>query len=202
MSAFLGPIHHWLYNKIQIQQGMVDKIIELGETFIPGLGETLNEKYGVSETRALELVIDESNIHGWLQGNVTRVEYKLAESVTILLKEKSELLNSIKEIFWNKGKIVSNTMAADNASQVYKAINDSMLDGMPCDHANIVQEETTEKVTWKRNTCVHQKYWDEVGGDIKIYYLLRDEFIKGCLDSSVYDYVSKEDGFYEIRRDV
>ena len=25
MSAFLGPIHYWLYNKIQIQQNIVDE---------------------------------------------------------------------------------------------------------------------------------------------------------------------------------
>jgi len=31
MSAFLGPIHHWLYNKIKIQHDIVEDIISLTE---------------------------------------------------------------------------------------------------------------------------------------------------------------------------
>ncbi|MDF2537502.1 MAG: hypothetical protein K0S76_523 [Herbinix sp.] len=29
MSAFLGPIHYWLYHKIQLQQSIVDELYEL-----------------------------------------------------------------------------------------------------------------------------------------------------------------------------
>ena len=104
MSAFLGPIHYWLYNKIQLQQSIVNKVIEAGKETIPGLEETLNVKYGESETRQLEEVIDQSNIHGWLQDQVQREEYKLAESVTLLQKGKPEILNKIKEIICNTGK--------------------------------------------------------------------------------------------------
>ena len=28
MSAFLGPIHHWLYGKIQLQEALIRKIAE------------------------------------------------------------------------------------------------------------------------------------------------------------------------------
>ena len=31
MSAFLGPIHFWLYNKIKMQEGLTDAICEAGE---------------------------------------------------------------------------------------------------------------------------------------------------------------------------
>jgi len=33
MSAFLGPIHYWLYNKIQLQQAIVDDIYALGDQY-------------------------------------------------------------------------------------------------------------------------------------------------------------------------
>ena len=66
MSAFLGPIHFWLYNKIQLQQDIVEDMIKLGETVgIADLKQTLDEKYGVSERRPLEEVIDEMNIPGF-----------------------------------------------------------------------------------------------------------------------------------------
>ena len=27
MSAFLGPIHFWLYNKIQFQENLIDELV-------------------------------------------------------------------------------------------------------------------------------------------------------------------------------
>lgn len=148
MSAFLGPIHYWLYNKIQIQHSIVNKIIEAGEETIPELREYLNTKYGKSETRPLEDVIDQSNIHGWLQEQVSREEYKLAESITLLQKKKPEILNEIKDIFQIAGKSIFRTITIENVSNAYKAISDSLLDGMPCDHANSVIEENEERIVW------------------------------------------------------
>lgn len=202
MSAFLGPIHYWLYNKIQIQQSIVNEIIEAGEETIPELREYLNTKYGKSETRPLEDVIDQSNIHGWLQEQVSREEYKLAESITLLQKKKPEILNEIKDIFQIAGKSIFRTITIENVSNAYKAISDSLLDGMPCDHANSIIEENEEKIVWKRNSCVHQKYWNEVNGDITVYYILRDEFIKGSLDNTVYLYKKTGTDSYEIRRNL
>jgi hypothetical protein len=186
MSAFLGPIHYWMYNKIKVQQNIVDDIVKLGEEVVPGLKEKLDSKYGVSETRPLEEVIDQSNIHGWLQENVTREEYKLADSITSILEAKPEMMDKIKEVFTNRGKDLSEPISLEDASQAYKMISDSLLDGMPCDHANSVVEESQEKVIWKRNLCVHSDYWQEVNGDIKIYYALREEFIKGALSGTPY----------------
>ena len=31
MSAFLGPIHYWLYNKIQLQEELIQDIAAYGE---------------------------------------------------------------------------------------------------------------------------------------------------------------------------
>ena len=31
MSAFLGPIHYWLYNKIQLQEELIKDIVMYGE---------------------------------------------------------------------------------------------------------------------------------------------------------------------------
>ena len=31
MSAFLGPIHYWLYNKIQLQEELIRKMAEYRE---------------------------------------------------------------------------------------------------------------------------------------------------------------------------
>ena len=203
MSAFLGPIHYWLYNKINIQQGLVEDIVSLSEKYNiqEDLKKELDTSYGVTETRPLEEVIDQGNIHGWLQACVSQVEYKLAFSVTRVLEKKPELLNEIALLFKNKGKESSLSKATSNASDVYKAISDSLLDGMPCDHAYSVLEADESKVIWKRNTCVHKSYWEEVGGDINNYYLFREAFIRGFLSDSSLVYEKIDEVTNMIKKD-
>lgn len=182
MSKYLGPIHFWVYHKIQIQQEIVADIIALNGETTSQRQDELNQRYGISETRPLEAVIDEGNIHGWLQINVTRSEYKLADSVTALLKQDPDNYKSIEAIFNAKGK----SLSQDNltAAAAYKILSDSLLDGMPCDHANVLIAESDEQVIWKRNSCVHANYWNEVDGDIAVYYSLREALIRGFLENT------------------
>ncbi len=203
MSAFLGPIHFWLYNKIKLQQELVEDIIKLSQKhniLEIDLKHELDTRYGVSETRPLEEVIDQGNIHGWLQSCVSQVEYKLAYAATLLLNKNPELYTEIEVLFQNKGKEKSQAIETNNASEIYKAIGDTLLDGMPCDHANSVLQEDKDKVVWKRNTCVHKNYWDEVGGDINNYYKFREAFIRGFLSGTSFVFEKIDEVTNVIRR--
>ncbi len=200
MSAFLGPIHFWLYNKIQLQQELEEEILKLSVEVTPGLREELDTKYDVMKEGPLEEIVDEGNIHGWLQYYVAQVEYKLAYSVTALLKVDSDILQKIETIFWEEGREKSALITKNNAAQAYKVISDSLLDGMPCDNANRVIEENEDNVLWKKNTCVHKKYWEEVEGNISIYYSLRDEFIKGALMGTELEYEKVDEVTSLIRK--
>lgn len=200
MSAFLGPIHFWLYNKIQIQQGMVEDILTLSKDLAPGLRKELDTRYGESETRPLDEVIDTENIHGWLQQCMSQTEYKLAYAVTLLTEKNPDIIKKIESIFQKTGKEKASSISTDNAAEVYKAISDSLLDGMPCDHANTILEESEEKVIWKRNICVHTNYWEEVGGDINVYYFLREAFVRGFLSGTTLVYEKVDEAAYMIRR--
>ncbi|WP_373482686.1 hypothetical protein [Acetobacterium sp.] len=182
MSKFLGPIHFWVYNKIQIQQEMVADFLALNGETASQRRDELDQRYGISETRPLASVIDEGNIHGWLQINVTRSEYKLADSVTALLKQDPDNYQLIAAIFSATGRSLS--QANLTAAAAYKLISDSLLDGMPCDHANALIAESDEQVIWQRNRCVHSNYWSEVGGDIAVYYALREALIRGVLENT------------------
>lgn len=200
MSAFLGPIHHWLYNKIQIQDKIIEEILRDGEKIKPDLEGVLETKFGVTEKRPLEEVIDTENIHGWLQEQVSRSEYKLAYGITELLSMEPEFINNLENIFKDAGKVLGGTISADNASQAYKTISDSLLDGMPCDRSNQILDTSDTSVTWKMVTCVHSPYWEEIGGRIEIYYQLRDEFIQGCLLGTDLIYEKTDEATSRIRR--
>lgn len=180
MSAFLGPIHYWLYNKIRLQQEIVDELYRLGNNYGLALEADCNRTFGTFENKPLEEMIDQGNIHGWLQEQVSQAEYKYAYCVTALLSADPAMLNTLKAVSADNGTNLAITMKELplDPKGVYKLIEDNLLDGMPCDHANRVLQQNETMILWTRAHCVHSGYWDETGGDIKIYYELRDAWIE------------------------
>lgn len=201
MSAFLGPIHYWLYNKIQLQQAIVDDIYALGKNYGLSLQEECDSRYGSFENKPLEEMIDHGNIHGWLQERVSQVEYKYAYSVKTLLDQDPTALSQLKELLANKGRELSRTLTPTlpDAVGMFKVISDNLLDGMPCDHANSIVDKSEDQIVWKRNLCVHQTYWDEVDGDIGIYYELREAWLEGLVKGCGYEFLKIDPTTYSIR---
>lgn len=179
MSAFLGPIHYWLYNKIQQQQVIVKSLYLLGEKQGMTLEADCIDLYGAFPDRPLEEMIDHGNIHGWLQERVSQVEYSYAYCVTKLIEKNPKSIDEIIQLVQSKAKDLATSLKDYplDAAGIYKVIADHLLDGMPCDHAYKVQKQDDKEVLWTRNVCVHFMYWTEVGGDIKVYYHLRDAWI-------------------------
>lgn len=200
MSAFLGPIHFWLYNKIKIQNDIVEDILVLSENNNLNIKKSLYETYGDGELKPLEEVIDTGNIHGWLQNQISKVEYKLAFAVTELLKSNIEKVENIKKVFENNGEKHSPLNNGSTVEEAFKAINDTLLDGMPCDHVNAVVSQDEKAAVWKRYECVHSKFWDEAKGDVGVYYMLRDEFIKGLMSPANINYEAIDESTYKISR--
>lgn len=204
MSAFLGPIHYWLYNKIQLQQALVDMLYRLGEQNNLAIREECEKNFGTFENKPLEEMIDHGNIHGWLQERVSQVEYKYAYAVTVILESidnsKEKLLNILSEY----GKQLATDLKASGnevtkATDLYKLIGDYLLDGMPCDHANRLISGSDTEVIWTRTLCVHSRYWDEVEGDIKVYYELRDAWMNGFVTEFGYLYEKQDETTFIIK---
>jgi hypothetical protein len=200
MSAFLGPIHFWLYDKIKIQNEIVEEILDYAEKNNENIRSELYAKFGDGDLKPLSEVIDVTNIHGWLQERVARVERKLAYLVPKLIDNNPDDFNVIKDIFESKGAEVSTLDKDSSLEEAYKGINDTLLDGMPCDRANSVILSGDNEIIWKRNICVHQQYWDEFGGNIKDYYNLRDQFIKGLLSETELKYEKLDEETSRIYR--
>ena len=204
MSSFLGPIHYWLYNKIQVQQGFVQELVNLAkDKWNLEIESILNEKYGKTESSELEEVIDVSNIHGWLQNQISITEYKLAFCVTNILSQNEGAIQVIEALFYEKGKEKRNSIdKEENLMGLYKIINDTLIDGMPCDHVNDVIENNENEVVWRRNSCVHAPYWREVGGDVAYYYKLREAWLKGFIENGNETFEKVDEVTYSIKKKV
>lgn len=195
MSAFLGPIHHWLYRKVIIQNQFADRLVE------GLLQEERSESENEQFQKPLEEIIDEMNIHGWLQDKVSFVERKLAMVVTNCIKEEVATIDQLVERAYQIGRMNAeqeNISKELHAAEGYQFLQDILLDGMPCDHVNQVISRSEQRVVWKQTSEIHQKYWDEVQGNIEHYYLLRNAFIKGLFADTGLQYQIVEQNQFEL----
>ena len=201
MSAFLGPIHHWLYKKIQLQDQLTNQMLQFADKEgLVQIRESVDATYGKMSEGNLEDLIDENNIHGWLQGKITLVENRYAAVVTAILAEKPEVKKVMGELAYDVGKAHSALTGDNNAKDAYQLLNDSLIDGMPCDHVNMLISAEDERVEWKRTQCVHAPYWTANDGDINVYYELRNQLVAGMLAASGLKLTADAEGNYVISR--
>ena len=192
MSLFLGPIHYWLYNKIGNQERLTSVIAAKAK-----------EKDWITDTDSytkelpdLETAIDESNIHGWLQEQIIDAESRYA-SLVIEIKKQGINLEELESIAFDFGKENLPDLKAD-ATEIYRHFEDFFVNGMPCDHINIVTDESENQLSWEMDQDIHGHYW--TGGDVADYYKLRKAVMDGML--AELDYVAEASDLYHytIRR--
>ncbi|MGF7145086.1 hypothetical protein HNQ56_003522 [Anaerotaenia torta] len=202
MSAFLGPIHYWLYNKINIQQDITDRLYPLGDSYGRDLRAECDSRYGEYINQPLDKMIDLGNIHGWLQERVSQVEYKYAYTVTTLLEIAPQLREQLLQLLWeagnNQAKIVRKAEEQPSPSHIYTLLSDQLLDGMPCDRANQLVSQNSTEAVWIRKLCVHSPYWEELGGNIADYYELREAWMRGFLREFYYSFEKTDAVTYRI----
>ncbi len=194
MSRFLGPIHHWLFNKIRLYEGLELQIIENVEkelnTNIKDMVLDIRNKIGEPMlNKNLEELIDTNNIHGWLQNKIAIAETRQAGLITkIINKFEEEGLKVIKETYKKQaiscGKDAALNYDVSTAPALYKALNNYILDGMPCDNVNNISLEEENKLQWKVERCLHRGYWDTVNGDVNVLYILREIWITYFVESA------------------
>lgn len=196
MSAFLGPIHHWLYHKINLQDKLTEAYLaSAAEAGFPEVREKVDATFGTMPEGSLETIIDESNIHGWLQEKIHFVEKRYALTVTELLAKKPEAIDRLSQIAYEFGQKNSTLTKENTAKDAYQVLNDTLIDGMPCDHVNMVLDASENDVAWRRTQCVHEDFWTAVGGDVNVYYQLRMQLIRGMLSPTSLTFDAEVDQF-------
>lgn len=206
MSLFLGKIHYWLYNKIQWAERMEKDIVEW--TKAQGLPANQWIKDGINKygepvgDKLLEDEIDTGNIHGWLHSRIESAELRQAYLITTILEASPELEDGIIKLFENQGEQAAKEYAIDIKvpEDAFTALNNFILEGMPCDRVNEVISSDEEKYSWRTTACLHKDYWDKVEGDISIFYTLRDAWVKSFIESLVpkFNYTKNEALVHEI----
>ena len=176
MSAFLGPIHYWLYAKIQHVQNRTARLAEAATDACSTLGESslaiVYETYGEPPAPQADLadLIDASDIHGWLSRQIQLTEAR----ETALLKELSDYCGATawelaEAVFVEDGKRLGEEAAKtgrydlEKADGLYRAFHDTFLTGMPCDGGFEEVSSTDQEIVLERTACPKAARWQQIG---------------------------------------
>ncbi len=201
MSAFLAPIHTWLFNKILLAEDLEKN---LQKAYIDKYGDYAKDvakrslAYGspIDTTKNIEDIIDASNIHGWLQDKISKVETRTALIITEMVKKHGEEAETIaKECFANQGKTVGETSKTKEMpgtpEELFNTLNNYLLEGMPCDRVTRLIKSESNILEWETTSCIHKNYWEKVSGDVNIFYNLRHIWTKAFIENSNEEYTYK-----------
>lgn len=193
MSRFLGPIHHWLYGKIGHQE-------ELTRAFAGTAAKNgwLENASDYTKTLpALESVIDEGNIHGWLQSRIADAETRYAALVlAVLTEDEAQRLPRLQQAAFAFGR--ANALDTGiSPEEAYKAFDSFFIDGMPCDRVNVVTGNDADALTWQETQDVHSGYWPQRP---ELYPLLRRSAMEGMLAATAVGIRRMDERSYQLYR--
>jgi hypothetical protein len=194
MSAFLAPIHTWLFSKILLAE---DLETNLKKVYIDKYGDVaidIGQKsldYGnpIDTTKNIEDIIDVSNIHGWLQDKIGKVETRTAFIITEMIKKYGKDAEVIaRACFEKQGKVVGETFrdkgTPEKPEEIFNGISNYLLEGMPCDRVTRPIKSENDIFEWETTSCIHKSYWEEVNGDVNIFYNLRHAWTKAFIEKA------------------
>ena len=191
MSAFLGPIHYWMYEKIK---NVMSRKVAIFSAFYEKYGSEVESVYGKTrqevesedDGRPLDELIEDSPIHGWLADKIREVETGEARMVKIFMDKYADR-NLIEEAaYWyGRGKGIEAREKHNpekNIESLYDTINNYFLDGMPCDH--VTETELNNGSLINRHTdCLHLTYWNDAEISPELMCTLNRKWLDGFCES-------------------
>lgn len=198
MSRFLAPIHTWLFNKIklheQLEKDLQNAFIDKFGNDIEAMISSSENVYGAPlEDMPLEDLIDTNNIHGWLQNRISITETRNAALLAKVFVEYGDAAKEIAVVIYSEqGKICGSDANSEydlsSAPEIYTALNNYILEGMPCDNVNSVKIKEDDKLQWETSRCLHRGYWEEAGADINTLYKLRETWVRSFVENANTDF--------------
>ena len=199
MSAFLGPIHYFLYSKIEFQNNLCEYLLEKAELKSPGFSKEINDNIKNIPVGELEDIVDLSNIHGSLQSMIYDVENRLVFIVEMIEKNSIYSFDEILEFAREYGRKIE-VEEGINAMDAYTLLSSKLLNGMPCDRVQEILDKDDDFIVWRDRMDIHEDFWKNLGRNSRDFYEIRKNIIIGILEKTDLTFDEESDYQYSIRR--
>ncbi len=178
MSAFLGPIHHKMYGKMLAQSQFAHALAAYADQqgWTSGLEERLAREFPLPQGQ-LEAIIDLSNIHGWLNGNVAAAEGQLALAVGGALAGHPDRRDALLDAAaaYGQERAGQDAAPARDCVDLWQKMDAYWLDGMPCDRSLSFTASDPGQVTFSIRPDCHAEGWQDIAalsyGDLRWAWL-------------------------------
>ena len=145
MSEKLGPIHYMMYDKIKFQDKITAHLLDNDTSEVDKIFKPVS-------TDPLDELIDQDNVHGWLDSKVDIVESRLAYALKHSTKTSEKM--------YQLGKIIGQDKDFQSLDTIFQDLNMYLLDGMPCDKGLAAQVDDKGDLYLITNVNMHSKYED------------------------------------------
>ncbi|WBW50447.1 hypothetical protein O6R05_02580 [Peptoniphilus equinus] len=180
MSAFLGYIHHLMWDRIQFTEHLVQWLLQDGTPLD-------FDQVGVIEKGNVSELIDPDNIHTWLSDRVHLAERRLEKAAAYVAASSSREDLIARAYDFGKQEDFHGTKI-----EAYQQITSKFLDGMPCDGA-CVFTGSDDEVDFVVKRDVHEAFWN----DVSMYWDVRNAYIQGLIEPAGYVLI-QQDNHYSI----
>lgn len=192
MSLVLGPVHHWMYKKIQTTEAREAFIVNALKTKYGQESEEILSfiyaKHPLSDKNAsFEEILGNTPIHQGIQNLIIKAETREGFVITAFCEkygdEAEELaIRSAYEYGVECGKravVERGSRGECSASKAFEMIQSYLCDGMPCDRGAQLQSEENDRTTWDHIECVHEQCWKDASASFKTMCDMLNSWIAG-----------------------
>jgi hypothetical protein len=192
MSLVLGPVHHWMYKKIQTTEAreafIVDALKGKYDLEAVKILNAIYKKNPLSDKNAsLEEILGNVPIHQGIQNLIINAETREASVISAFCEKygdeaKELIINAAHDhgVECGKRAVVERGGSGDcTASKAFELIQSYLCDGMPCDRGAQAQSEEDNRTTWDHTECVHEQYWKDVGASFETMCDMLNSWIEG-----------------------
>ena len=192
MSLVLGPVHQWMYKKIQTTEAREAFIVEaLKAKYGQEAEEVLNsiyDKHPLSDKNAsLEEILGNVPIHQGIQNLIINAETRESSVIAAFCDKygdeaKELVVRAAREhgVECGKRAVVERGSSGEcSASKAFELIQSYLCDGMPCDRGAQAQSEEDNRTTWDHTECVHEQCWNDAGASFGTMCDMLNSWIAG-----------------------
>lgn len=187
MSIAFGPVHYWLFDQIRLVDGRTDLLLDhlsgiRSQQEIKQLDEGISGRFGqkIGDTALEELVFPPA-IHQGLSYLIARIEAREA-AVFAAFGDKRE---GLEDLYREQGRRVAEMVAGEaqngnpNAKEIFEALMNIKLVGMPCDKVVELVSADGRKAVWRQVQFLQKETWGAGGADFEALFRHHGFWLEG-----------------------